>query len=486
MADVDLEPIELSDVLSLPAALATTTAAAGFGITDGGFIPKPYARILTEKLALARQMLGSDLDLTAGSVIRKLLELSALEDARTWAALTRMYDDQFVASACGGALTALGSELGVARPFMNATGTVTLTYAPIAGTPSLTIPQGARLLTVNGQDVATQLAVTLTTTAPSQSVPVQAFYPGPDSNLDPTVTAADGTHPQQIVQWNVNDSKLEWDGATAGLLVLATTNNLAPEAVVAIAHTAPLTGGQLGWSDARYRALLLQTPRTYWSASGIKLAASLVPGVRQVQVIDGLGGLDVDLPLFGDIRFGESLFAHGRDLLTPYSVDVLVAPTPAAITGAVPGNLLADVSTAIDPLRPVGVGIRVSEACEVFVSISATITTSGLPIPRGAAAQLSSSVANALKQSLLARVGAYVSALSFGDPVRYAEVMWALMNEPGVVDVSNLVLMRYPALNKQAADATTGYQTMPLGENVAIAPNQIATATTDDTKLSLA
>jgi uncharacterized phage protein gp47/JayE len=482
----ELAPIDLASVLSLDDAVANTTGSDGFGITDGGFVPKPYARILTEKLALARAMLGADLDLTTGSVIRKLLELSALEDARTWAALCRMYDDQFVASAAGNALTALGTELGVVRPFLNATGTVALTYSPPEGVDTLTIPQGARMLTTGGHHAATLTAVTLTRNQPTQPIDVQAFYPGPDSNLDPSRTDPDGSHPMQLVQWNPDDSKLEWNGASPGLLQLAEKNGVAPESIVAIAHTAPLSGGQLGWSDARYRTLLLQAPRTLWSASGIRLAASLVPGVRQVQVLDALGGLDVDLPVFGQFRFGESLFAKGRDLLAPHHVDVLIAATPSAITGEVPGNVSDDVAAAIENLRPVGVGVRVYEAEEVFVAISATITTTGLPIPRSAAAQITSSVANDLKQRLLARVASYVTGLEFGDPVRYAEVMWALMNEPGVSDVSNLLLMRYPALNSQVADPQTGYQTMPLGENIVVAPTQIAFATTDDTKLSLA
>ena len=62
-------------------------------------MPKSFARLLAEKLALARALLGDDLDLGSGSAIRKLLEVSALEDARTWAALATIYDNSFVGSA---------------------------------------------------------------------------------------------------------------------------------------------------------------------------------------------------------------------------------------------------------------------------------------------------------------------------------------------------------------------------------------------------
>jgi hypothetical protein len=480
MADsIELGPIDLADVLALDEALARTTAAPGFGVTDGGFVPKPFARLLAEKLALARSMLGADLDLTSGSVVRKLLELSALEDARTWAALARIYDDQYVASAAGIALTRLGEELGVGRPFLEATGSVTLTFVPPAGRPSLTIPRGARLVTTGGHHAATLAQVTLTTERPSRAVEVAAFYPGPDHNLDPADPA------QRLERWNVDDRKLEWDGAVPGLTQLARIGNVAPEAIVGVVHAAALTGGEVGWPDARYRKLLLRAPRALWSADGIRLAASLVPGVRQVQVIDDLGGLDVDLAVFGQFRFGEALFAAGRDLVAPHTVDVLVAPRPAAITGEGPGNLAADVAAAIEDLRPIGIRLRVTEADQVFIGIEATIATEGLPIPRSATAQLTSPVANELKQRLLARVAEYVEGLRFGEPVRCAEVIFALMGEPGVTDVTDLHLLRFPPLNPQAADPVHGYQRMNPGVNVQVGATQITVSVNDDRWLEL-
>ena len=89
-------------------------------------MPKSFARLLAEKLALARALLGDDLDLGSGSAIRKLLEVAALEDARTWAALAAIYDNSFVVSATGEALSRLGEELGLPRPFLEANGTVKL------------------------------------------------------------------------------------------------------------------------------------------------------------------------------------------------------------------------------------------------------------------------------------------------------------------------------------------------------------------------
>src|SRR3954469_9655067 len=119
--------VDVPDLLAIDESVSRSSAAAGFGITDTGFVPKPFARLLAEKLALARALFGADLDLGSGSAMRKIFEVSALEDARTWAALAALYDNQFVATARGDALSRLGAELGLPRPSLEARGTIKLT-----------------------------------------------------------------------------------------------------------------------------------------------------------------------------------------------------------------------------------------------------------------------------------------------------------------------------------------------------------------------
>lgn len=479
--------IDLSEVLALDDSVTRSTDSAGFGLTEVGFVPKPFSRLLTEKLALARALLGNDVDLGSGSVVRKLLELSALEDARTWSALSSIYDNQFVASATGDALSRLGEELGVERPFLSASGSVDLTYRPQPGVASLTIPRGARLTTAGHHHVFTTSEVTLTTALPTRTVAVTAFYPGPTHNLDPGLADPSGTRPMKIDRWNLDDTKLWWDGNRPGLTQLANTAKITAEAVVSIQHAQALSGGELTWPDARYRKLLLRAPRSLWTVEAIRLAAQLVPGVRQVQVIDSLGGLDVELPIFGNFNFGEALFASGRDLAKPYHFDVLVAPSSAAIWSG-PTGVQVSVASAIEDLRPIGVGANVQLADQVFVGIEAKIVTKGVPLPRSAGALVSSPAANEFKQRLLQRVADYVNLLSFGEPVRYAEVVWAMMNEPGVVDVSELHLLRFPPLNPQVATTqlgSFGYQRMDVGVNVAVGASQIVDAVNDDTQLTL-
>src|SRR2546426_3603163 len=118
MADSTRTSVDTADVLAVDQAIQQSTGAGTYGLTESGFAPKPFARLLAEKLALARTLLGEDIDLSSGSAIRKLLEVAALEDARTWTALAAMYDAQYVSTATGEALSRLGEEQGLPRPFL--------------------------------------------------------------------------------------------------------------------------------------------------------------------------------------------------------------------------------------------------------------------------------------------------------------------------------------------------------------------------------
>ncbi|TMQ07448.1 MAG: hypothetical protein E6J91_35435 [Deltaproteobacteria bacterium] len=461
-----------ADVAAVDDAVTRSTGTDGYGLTSGGFIPKPFSRILAEKLALSRSLFGVDIDLGSGSALRKILEVSALEDARTWAALAAIYDNQFVATASGEALSRLGEELGLRRPHLEARGTIKLTAQLPSNVSGIALPRGARLLTLGGHHVALDEAVVLSPASPVRETQVVAFYPGPEHNLDP------GNPQQKILWWNPADPKLAWDPSSLLSIARSLNPNVAPEALVAIAHTQPLTGGERLWPDARYRDLLLRAPRSIWTVDAIRTAISLVPGVRQVQVRDRIGGVDVDLPIFGTFDFIERLFGAERDLASPYTFDVVVAATDGALWDG-PDGLAVAIDAAIEDLRPIGVLPRVQPADPVYVAIQAQLVVKGLPLPRGVSGEVinASTAAVALKQRLLARVHAYIDGLDFGEPVRFSEVMWVLMNEPGVTDVRNLLLVPSPL--------APGRKPPDVGDNVPIKPTQIATFVDTDTLLRI-
>jgi hypothetical protein len=472
MPDTPATPNSLdpADVLAVDDAVMRSSGALGYGITESGFVPKPFARLLAEKLALARALFGPDIDIGSGSALRKILEIGALEDARTWAALATVYDNQFVATAQGDALSRLGEELGLPRPWLEARGTIRLTATLPANVAGIALPRGARLLTPGRHHVALDESVALSRDDPMRDVAVVAFYPGPEHNLDPARPA------QKISWWNEDDPKLVWEDESLLSIARSLEPNVPPEQLVQIAHTQPLTGGELRWPDARYRTLLLQAPRSIWTVESIRVALSLVPGVRQVQVRDRVGGLDVDLPIFGTFAFIERLFGTERDLASPYRFDVVVASTESAIWDG-PDGLAAALDAAMEDLRPLGIRPAVQPADPVHVAISAQLLVSGLALPRVGSSQAvnDAPAAIALKQRVLSRVARYIDALDLGEPVRFAEVMWAIMSEPGVADVRNLKLQRYPPSVEDSAPGEGG--------NVAVRPTQIATLVESDSKL---
>ena len=470
MADTTTS-VDTADVLAIDAAIARQSGAAGFGVTTTGFNPKPFARLLAEKLSLARALMGEDVDLTSGSALRKILEVSALEDTRTWAALSSIYDNSFVATATGDALSRLGEELGLPRPYLQAKGRVKLKLLGNlpAGVTDLTLPRGSRFTSPGGHDVFIEESVFLSAANKEREVGMVAFYPGASHELDPAVPGPLNNFPQKVNAYNRLDPKL-------AALVLAEQAAGAP--LLGVEHTQKMSGGNLQWPDDRYRDLLLAAPRSLWTVEAIRIAASLVPGVRQVQVRDAWGGLDIRQSIFGNFNFIERLFSEERDLSTPYYFTVLVAPTLDAIWEGPDGLKLA-VESAIEDLRPIGIFPQVQKAELVGVGVRADLLVRGIPMATGSRQAVNASAAAvALKQRLAQRLVRYIDDLNFGESVRAAEVIWALMNEPGIADALDVRLLRYPpqweSLDVTAPGIIVAPQLMARGENIQLQGNQIA------------
>jgi hypothetical protein len=98
-----------------------------------------------------------------------------------------------------------------------------------------------------------------------------------------------------------------------------------------------------------------------------------------------------------------------------------------------------------------------------------------------------SSAAAALKARLLQRVARYVDELSFGEPVRSSEVVWSLMNEPGVADVNDARLVRHPptfeSVDFEVDQLDPSVQELGCGANVELQVNQIARFVDDPGRL---
>lgn len=455
MSDVDIPLEEL---------MQTTSAGRAYGVTLAGFVPKPIGRLLEEKIAAARLLFGDDIDLTSGATMRKLCEMIALEEARVWEHLGIAYADSFVCSATGDALSMLGEEIGIPRPHHRATGVVTIKIEGSlpAGTPDVTFPIGTRLMTDGGHDYFLDAQITLSNALKKVDVPVKAFVPGPESNLDPAIDS------QVLTGFN------EFDAHSAVVRSLAASEGAD---VVMVEHTTPTSGGELFWSDETYRDLLLSYPRNLWTPDAIRLAVALTPGVRQVVVKDLYGGLDINQSIFGNFNFIERLFSEERSLGDPYYFTVLVAPGEGAIWDG-PGQLQQRVREAIDKVRPIGILPKVEPAQLIGVGFSCDIAVEGLPIPGGTPTAINDSPeAIALKSRILDRVRRYVQALGIGEPVRYSEILWAIMEEPGVVDAKQLRLTRFPAQLSSVTlvPGATSSTSVPVSPSAPVPPGPVFT-----------
>lgn len=446
------------------------SAGGPYGLRDDGFVPKPYARLVAEGLARAQQFFGDDIDLQPGSVIRRLIEMSSLEHARSYLELGRLYDASFVSSASGVSLSKLGDELGLPRPFLQAEGAITIDLVAPLPEGGLVIEAGARLMTSGGHHVSLLESARFAAGRLSVTVRVQAFYPGRDHDLDPAVPQ------QKIERWHPYDPKLDV------LRDLAAANGLdtAEEAAV-ITHDAPLKGGSRQWGDGRYRELLLYAPRSIWTVEAVATTAQLVPGVEEVKVIDEFGGLDIEQSIYGNFNFIERLFAARRDFGSPYSFRVVVKPSPAAFWEG-PDGLRAAIAEALEDVRPVGIFPEIVPANEIGVGIQAKLITDGLPLPAGDRASVNASPAGmAFKERLIERVGAYVRTLGFGEPVRVAQVGAIMLEEPGLIDVRDLRLARaLPPVseldfgNRIETTDVRDAALMNCGENIDIGRDQVA------------
>lgn len=383
---------------------------SGYGVTADGFIVKPFAAILGDKLALASGLFGPDADLSSTSALRRILDIASAEDQEHWKALEGAYYANFVSTACKDALDLLGDDLGLARDRQPATGSVQFTLTGAAPGRIYLVPVGTLVETAAPvQRFRTTNAVQLSATQPTAVAAVSALVPGPQGNVAASA----------IVQVNAIFAQRR---LALGTALLAATN------------PAPTVGGELLVDDEAYRARLLRQPRALFTVDAVQAAVQGVDGVRDCRLSDPLGGVDVSMSYFDTFVFDSRRFGQARLLGTPYFFEVLVAPEPGYewdTLGAVPG-LRDAVAAAVDRVRPIGIFPNIRRANEVVVGVRAEVATR----PGMDAVATTAALKNAFERR--------VSGLGLGNAVVAAEVLCDLMAVAGVQDVRNLHLRRYP------------------------------------------
>ena len=155
--------------------LSTGANNVAYGVTDRGFLVKPFQAILNDAFARAQQVLGPDIDLRSSSTLRKVLELGSLDSALLWMALDDVYHSGFTSTASGNALDLLGADLGLDRARLSATGLAAFALAPTAPAGAvLTLPPGT-LVETAAPAVQFRLTTPLSlSNDPTQSLPAKA------------------------------------------------------------------------------------------------------------------------------------------------------------------------------------------------------------------------------------------------------------------------------------------------------------------------
>ena len=381
-----------------------------YGVTQAGFVVKPFAAVLEEKLALARTLFGPDVDLGSTSALRKVLDVVSIEDHELWKGLEAGYYANFVSTASGDALDLLGDDLGLARAEEQAVGAVVFTLSGEAPGRSYVLPAGTLVETAApAVRFRTTEAVTLSGTSTSASASARAVLPGPAGAVaKDAVALVNPVYAQRFL--------------SLGTATVAVANP------AAFAREAPFEG------DESYRARLLRMPRTLFTEQSVRAAVLEVDGVRDCKIDDPLGGVDVSRSVFQSFVYDRRRFGQARTLGSPYFFDVYVAAEAGyAWEGAdgVPG-LREAVADAVDAVRPVGIFPNVRPADAVVVGVRADV----LIRPGLQAAAVDAALRGVFERR--------VTGLGLGRGVLAAEVTRDFMNVPGVVDVQNLHLRRYP------------------------------------------
>lgn len=425
-----------------------------FGVTADGFVLKPFGAVLDDSRARARAVFGASVDLGPTSPLEKILELTAAEDAALWQRLEELYYSAFASSAVGDELDLIGENVGLPRRNLHSSGTVTLTaVSPPKPDRRYTLPEGAVFATTSapaGITFHTTEAVTLVGTTPLSDVTLQAFDEGPAGDLPVNAT-------------------LRLDPVFA----LVYLQMQAPTTVNAVV-TQAFSGGVDTEPDEDYRARILGLPRNIWTVDSVRAAALSVPGVVDVAISDPLGGVDVSQSYFNLFKFDERLFSGERRLGEPYFFDVVVAHEFARPwrTDTIPGlaspvtGIYEQVLAAVDRVRPVGIHPNIVQADHIEVGVRAEVV-----VDAGYDAQ-------ALRAAFKQRLTGYIGELKLGGDVLFSQVMRALVDQPGVVDVQHMHLRRCPPAFGRITFGAVPFQSAvieaPAGESLELGPTEVA------------
>jgi hypothetical protein len=203
-------------------------------------------------------------------------------------------------------------------------------------------------------------------------------------------------------------------------------------------------------------------------------------GVADVLVFDPLSGVEASQSYYSGFKFGERHFSGHRRVNETYFFDIVVAHSPVwpwETHGPVKG-IYDRVRAAIDPVRPIGIHANIFEATLVEIGVRAKLLITPGSDPQTLLAAIKLRIAND------------IGVFKLGNDVRFSQVVRAFTEQPGVIDVQNLHLRRYPG--SDTSGLTTGKATsavdaieLAVGANVVMRPHECPVFRLDSTLINV-
>jgi len=291
-------------------------------------------------------------------------------------------------------------------------------------------------------------------TATGQSLDYKAEELGLERQIDTyasgtvTFTISSGTAPVTIPESSTvrtlnyiyynTDEELIISSGTEGLITVTaqevgSNGNVNDDEVIVIDPTIAsvdsvtndfaITGGYDAETDDELRSRVLNLPFTNWSSDRLETEINAISGIRKARITENYP--------------------------SEYYFTCSVAPevTGAMASGSEEYNqrLYDTVVDTLEETRPICSQYILTEVTPILVTIEADLTTSTLFNSTTGEANISS------------RISAYINSLNVDEDVLYSEIVWAIMEETGVTDVSNVLLNGVLATDITIASSEIAY-----------------------------
>ena len=355
-----------------------------WGLTERGFRRPTYTELLNALEYKARELFGSNANLTVRSPLGIFLRIFAWMLNILFSTIEDVYNSRFIDTAIGTSLYNLGRAIGLQLlPQQKASG-----YLKITGTPGVIVPAGflAGTVTCIHYAVVSQGVIGADGTA---LLPAQATVAGPDGNAD------------------------------AGTVTIIVNPGI-PEGITAVTNPAAMTGGRERETDEQFRD-------------------------RYYQSVDFAGGVNADAIAAEILQYVEGVYSAVCYENDTDETDSSGMP-PHSVEAVVYGGLDSDVAQAIYRRKAAGIQTHGTSSVEVIGNSGQTYNISFsrpslVPVwikitdlvvdedrfPSGGMDQI--------KAALSEYIGSdETGGLSIGETVYYVQLPQRINGVPGVVD----------------------------------------------------